>query len=587
MKKMTENESLPPVLLLLPFLIPLLPVYLFFVYCRRNKKPGSFAFFHPYCDAGGGGERVLWRAIYTMQQRFPTLKFVVYTGDIGRSPGQILEKARSRFNISLQTDRLQFVYLHTRWLLEAKNYPRLTLLGQMFAGLVVGVEALERHCPEWFIDTTGCPLTLPLFRWLGGATTFSYVHYPTITTEMIQLVDSRTAAYNNSASIAASPLLTQCKLLYYRGIALLYRLCGQSCQLTMANGSWTAAHIADLWGCQPRVVFPPCDVERLVQLANRSEEQFASRESAVAAGDGKQRRPPPVLILSVGQIRPEKNHLEQLRIFAEVRRLLAERKSDINVKLVIAGGCRHPGDEKRVEFLKNYARGNFLMEPGQQVDWELNVPYARLLELMENSMVGLHTMWNEHFGISVVEGMAAGLIMVAHNSGGPKLDIIGGGAPAAEVRESEFDEPISTAATTTTTTIGDGNDHQPQQHQQQKQQHQSGQQQHQQREEEEWADTSTGAPSAAGGNEEVQIQDDDDDERCGFLATTREEYASAILRILLDCGAAERAQLRRAARRKATRFSDHNFDEHFCQAIAPFLTQQQQQRHRRHQEQQQ
>lgn len=33
-------------------------------------------------------------------------------------------------------------------------------------------------------------------------------------------------------------------------------------------------------------------------------------------------------------------------------------------------------------------------------------------------------MWNEHFGIAIVESMAAGLIMVAHNSGGPKSDIV-------------------------------------------------------------------------------------------------------------------------------------------------------------------
>ncbi len=33
-------------------------------------------------------------------------------------------------------------------------------------------------------------------------------------------------------------------------------------------------------------------------------------------------------------------------------------------------------------------------------------------------------MWNEHFGIGVVECMAAGLIMVAHKSGGPMLDIV-------------------------------------------------------------------------------------------------------------------------------------------------------------------
>eukprot|EP00008_Paramoeba_atlantica_P001349 CAMPEP_0201501614 /NCGR_PEP_ID=MMETSP0151_2-20130828/83682_1 /ASSEMBLY_ACC=CAM_ASM_000257 /TAXON_ID=200890 /ORGANISM="Paramoeba atlantica, Strain 621/1 / CCAP 1560/9" /LENGTH=60 /DNA_ID=CAMNT_0047895131 /DNA_START=1046 /DNA_END=1225 /DNA_ORIENTATION=+ len=33
-------------------------------------------------------------------------------------------------------------------------------------------------------------------------------------------------------------------------------------------------------------------------------------------------------------------------------------------------------------------------------------------------------MWCEHFGIGVVEFMAAGLIPVAHNSGGPKMDIV-------------------------------------------------------------------------------------------------------------------------------------------------------------------
>jgi alpha-1,2-mannosyltransferase len=33
-------------------------------------------------------------------------------------------------------------------------------------------------------------------------------------------------------------------------------------------------------------------------------------------------------------------------------------------------------------------------------------------------------MWNEHFGISIVEMLAAGLLVIAHNSGGPALDII-------------------------------------------------------------------------------------------------------------------------------------------------------------------
>lgn len=36
---------------------------------------------------------------------------------------------------------------------------------------------------------------------------------------------------------------------------------------------------------------------------------------------------------------------------------------------------------------------------------------------IKESLIGIHTMQNEHFGISVVESIAAGQIMIAHNSG--------------------------------------------------------------------------------------------------------------------------------------------------------------------------
>uniref|UniRef100_A0A7S4EZ33 Glycosyl transferase family 1 domain-containing protein n=2 Tax=Chrysotila carterae TaxID=13221 RepID=A0A7S4EZ33_CHRCT len=49
------------------------------------------------------------------------------------------------------------------------------------------------------------------------------------------------------------------------------------------------------------------------------------------------------------------------------------------------------------------------------------------MELYGSAAVGLHTMWNEHFGIGVVEMMAAGVPSIAHASGGPALDIIDAG----------------------------------------------------------------------------------------------------------------------------------------------------------------
>lgn len=47
------------------------------------------------------------------------------------------------------------------------------------------------------------------------------------------------------------------------------------------------------------------------------------------------------------------------------------------------------------------------------------------MKLFAESKVAIHTMKEEHFGISIVEMMSAGLITIAHDSAGPKMDIIG------------------------------------------------------------------------------------------------------------------------------------------------------------------
>ena len=55
---------------------------------------------------------------------------------------------------------------------------------------------------------------------------------------------------------------------------------------------------------------------------------------------------------------------------------------------------------------------------------KVNVSFDELLSIVRECNIGLHTMKNEHFGISIVEMIAGGLIVIAHDSGGPKLDII-------------------------------------------------------------------------------------------------------------------------------------------------------------------
>ena len=47
-------------------------------------------------------------------------------------------------------------------------------------------------------------------------------------------------------------------------------------------------------------------------------------------------------------------------------------------------------------------------------------PRSELLKYFSTAKVGLHTMKEEHFGIVIVELMSAGLVTIAHASGGPK-----------------------------------------------------------------------------------------------------------------------------------------------------------------------
>ena len=91
------------------------------------------------------------------------------------------------------------------------------------------------------------------------------------------------------------------------------------------------------------------------------------------------------------------------------------------MKLVMVGSTRNEEDRALVESLKDVAS---TLAISDNVVFIVNAPFTELHSWLCCAQVGLHTMWNEHFGISVVEMMAAGLTTVAHNSGGPKLDLI-------------------------------------------------------------------------------------------------------------------------------------------------------------------
>ena len=108
-----------------------------------------------------------------------------------------------------------------------------------------------------------------------------------------------------------------------------------------------------------------------------------------------------------GQFRPEKDHALQIQAMFELRQILEEENWK-KIRLVLIGGCRNAEDEKRVQDLRDLCKH---LSVEENVEFKINVPYDERNEIMRTAFIGIHTMWNEHFGIGVVEMLAAGLLL--------------------------------------------------------------------------------------------------------------------------------------------------------------------------------
>lgn len=79
--------------------------------------------------------------------RYKDIRLTIYTGDVDATPKAILTKAKNTFNVSVDEDRVDFVFLTKRNWIEAEKYPYFTLLGQSLGSVWVGIEALLKFQP--------------------------------------------------------------------------------------------------------------------------------------------------------------------------------------------------------------------------------------------------------------------------------------------------------------------------------------------------------------------------------------------------------------------------------------------------------
>ena len=355
---------------------------------------------------------------------------------------------KSRFNISLDSPSLHFLYPTTRSYVLPQTWPHFTLLGQSLGSLVLAYDALSLLVPDIFIDTMGYAFALALCKMLfPGVPVGAYVHYPTISTDMLSSLDVADVSSGKGGIHAGRGRgwRGEAKRIYWRLFAGLYSWAGGNVDVVMTNSSWTQRHITDLWtksrlrrnpAASPiEVVFPPCAVKDLEKEVEVSKESEAKRTKNC---------------VYIAQFRPEKNHQLVLRAFAKLLKSLripasadssrngspsknpaaisgsqtsetGDYDKNIHPHLTLIGSVRDSADETYIYSLRLLAHELHITHA---VTFLLNASWPSILSQLCTATVGINAMWNEHFGIGVVEYQAAGLISVVNNSGGPKDDIV-------------------------------------------------------------------------------------------------------------------------------------------------------------------
>ena len=192
------------------------------------------------------------------------------------------------------------------------------------------------------------------------------------------------------------------------------------------NSNWTMNHINHIWNQSKRthLLYPPCNTESLAQIDLNTTArqpliisigQFRFAKSFISQNKTNSRFGTIsfVTFFFFFEKRPEKNHSLQLEAFKQFvsqnRHLIdsIERQQPEKVKLVLIGGSRNEEDQARIKNLQRKAV-EFKLE--DRVEFKVNISRDELIKYLSKATIGVHTMFNEHFGIGVVEFMVCEIL---------------------------------------------------------------------------------------------------------------------------------------------------------------------------------
>lgn len=174
---------------------------------------------------------------------------------------------------------------------------------------------------------------------------------------------------------------------------VLFPLLSRRVKLYLANSWFTASFFKKYLRIDPIIINPPVNLDDIIDtkpLPMHERENF---------------------VLTVSRISPEKR--PELTVY------IAKRLRKHRVRVVLAGvlsSYNKPYYDSLVELAIREKVDDY-------IDIYVNIPRCKLVELYKRSLVYVHVTPKEHFGISIVEAMAAGTPSIIPINSGAWIDI--------------------------------------------------------------------------------------------------------------------------------------------------------------------
>lgn len=360
----------------------------------RGEYKKYIGILHPQINDFAGGEKVMWYLVAILLKQDPNIDIRIFCNPC--NPIEVQKKVRSHFHLNLKFDRLEFRVLRLGHLMNAETFFTARLLMQYIGSWFVAFEICLLHGCAKIVETSGSHFATPVFA-AFGIPSLIYVHYPLLNIE-----------YTKNRGV------------YHAAMHALYRLSGFSATKVIANSTWTCEKLKSMWTFRKiKVIYPPCRVGLIPEVREDDDNKV-------------------VRIASLGQFRQEKRQELQISIVQK----LAETNSHLRFELNLIGSIRGERDLQLLNHLRTLSESS---PSNLECRFHVNLPFKEVQFVLLSCQYGLHTMREEHFGISIVDMMSHGLIVFSHDSGGPSTDIIKNKFNGFLCKDDEFVDKMKNA----------------------------------------------------------------------------------------------------------------------------------------------